>query len=138
MSTPEQNKAQARKWFEEVWGKRRAEAIFEMLGPGAVGHTEHGVTVGPEPFARLHAAFLTAFPDLTLVVEDVVAEGDKVAVRWSISGTHRGDFLGVAATGRRIQAQGTTWHRYEGGRLVEGWDCWNAEGLLRQLQKGAG
>jgi len=133
MSTAEQNKARARRWFEEVWGKKRREAIFEMLGPDAVGHTEHGIMVGPGPFARLHGAILTAFPDLEFVVEEIIAEGDSVAIRWSVSGTHRGDFFGVAPTGRRMQARGTTWHHYQDGRLIEGWDSWNADGLLRQL-----
>ncbi len=129
----QQNKELAIRWFDEVWVKRRREAIFEMLGPEAVGHTEHGDTLGPEPFAQIHAAFLTAFPDLTLVVEDVLAEGDHAVIRWSFSGTHRGDFLGVAATGRVVMAKGMTWHRFEDGRLVEGWDSWNADGLMRQL-----
>jgi steroid delta-isomerase-like uncharacterized protein len=136
VSTPEQNKAQSQRWFEEVWAKRRAGAIFEMLGPDAVGHTEHGDTVGPGPFARLHAAFLAAFPDLSVVVDEAVAEGDHVAVRWSAAGTHRGEFLGVAATGRQVRFRGMTWHRFEDGRLVEGWDSWNADGLLRELAGG--
>jgi steroid delta-isomerase-like uncharacterized protein len=134
VSTPEENKGQSRRWFDEVWGRRRADAIHEMLGPDAVGHTEHGDMVGPGPFAELHAAFLAAFPDLEVVVEEMVAEGDHVAVRWSASATHGGEFLGVAATGRRVLFRGMTWHRYRNGRLGEGWDSWNAEGLLRQLR----
>jgi len=96
----------------------------------------HGRTVGPDPFAQIHAAFLAAFPDLEVVIEEMIAEGDLVAIRWSVFGTHQGEFLDVKATGRQIQVRGTTWHRYEAGRLVEGWDCWNADGLLRQLTQG--
>lgn len=133
MFTPEHNKAQARKWFEEVWGQRRTSTIFEMLGPEAVGHTEFGDKVGPEPFAGFQAVFLAAFPDLEIAVEQVIGEGDVVAVRWCLRGTHQGEIQGIPATGKRAQARGTTWLRFESGRLVEGWDTWNAAGLLGQL-----
>jgi steroid delta-isomerase-like uncharacterized protein len=126
MSTAAEHKQQSQRWFEEVWNQKRAATIFEMLGPEAVGHTEHGDMVGPEAFAQLHAALLTAFPDLRLTVEGTVAEGDDVVIRWSASATHRGEFLGVPA-------RGMTWMRFRDGRLSEGWDCWNADGLRRQL-----
>src|SRR5262249_57711395 len=69
MSTPEENKGLARRWFEEVWNQRRTATIYELLRPDSGGHTEHGDRVGPEAFAELHAAFLAAFPDLQLTVE---------------------------------------------------------------------
>jgi steroid delta-isomerase-like uncharacterized protein len=136
VATPEHNKAQAQRWFEEVWCKRRSEAIFEMLGPDTVGRTEMGDMVGPEPFAQVHAAFLAAFPDLRLVVESIATDQDLVAIRWSASGTHHGEFLGVPASNKHVHFKGTTWHRYQDGRLIEGWDDWNMDGLRRRLTEG--
>ena len=130
------NKAQSERWFEEVWNQRRAECIFEMLPADAVGHLEHGDTVGPDAFAQIHRAFLTAFPDLRVTVEGTVAEGDDVVVRWTASAIHRGEFFGIAPTGKPVRFGGMTWHRFRDGRLVEGWDSWNVGGLVQQLSAG--
>jgi predicted ester cyclase len=100
------NKAQSERWFEEVWNRRRAECIFEMLPDDAVGHLEHGDTVGPEAFAQIHRAFLTAFPDLRVTVEGTVAEGEDVAIRWTVSATHRGEFFGIPPTGKPVRVGG--------------------------------
>jgi steroid delta-isomerase-like uncharacterized protein len=131
------NKAQSDRWFEEVWNQRRAACIFEMLPSDAVGHLEHGDTVGPEAFAQVHQALLAAFPDLRVAVEGTVAEGDDVVVRWTVTATHRGKFLGIAPTGKPVRFRGMTWHRYRDGRLVEGWDSWNMGGLVQQLAASA-
>ncbi|HYT87955.1 MAG TPA: ester cyclase [Gemmataceae bacterium] len=134
MSNATDNKAQSERWFEDVWNQRRTACIFEMLLADAVGHLEHGDAVGPEPFAAVHAAFLAAFPDLKITVEGIVAEGDDVVVRWSATGMHRGEFLGVAATGKAVSFRGMTWHRYRDGKLFEGWDSWNVGGLMQHLK----
>ncbi len=136
MSTQD-NKAQSLRWFEQVWNQRNADTIFAMLGPDAVGHLEHGDLVGPEAFAQVHQAILAAFPDLHVTVEGAVAEGDDVVVHWSATATHRGEFFGVAPTGKQVRFRGMTWHRYREGRLVEGWDSWNLGGLVQDLRGGA-
>jgi steroid delta-isomerase-like uncharacterized protein len=135
MSNP--NAAVARRWFEEVWNQRRAETVDELLRPDSVGHTESGDVVGPDDFKnKVHAELLAALPDIRVTVEDVIADGDNVVVRWSASGTHRGDGMGLKATGRAVTFRGLTWMVVRGGKLVEGWDAWNQEGLLRQLREG--
>jgi steroid delta-isomerase-like uncharacterized protein len=113
----------------------RADAIFAMLRADSVGHLEHGDTTGPEAFAAVHAAFLATFPDLAVVVEDAVAEGDHVVVRRSACGTHRGEFAGVSPTGKVVRFRGMTWQRFQDGQLVEGWDSWNLGGLVQQLAR---
>jgi steroid delta-isomerase-like uncharacterized protein len=124
----------ARRWFEEVWNQRRTATIDELLTEDSVGHTESGDVPGVEAFKRLHADFLAAFPDLRLEVEAVVADGDDVVVRWRATGRHAGDGLGVKATHEPVTFRGMTWHRYEGGKLVEGWDAWNHSALVGRLR----
>jgi len=74
-----------------------------------------------------------AFPDVRLTIEDMVAEGDKVAVRWAWSGTHRGEYMGIAPTGKEVTYTGITIHRITGGKIVESWDEVDNLGLMQQL-----
>jgi steroid delta-isomerase-like uncharacterized protein len=131
------NVALARRWFEEVWNERRSDTVREMLTEESVCHSEAGPMKGPEAFlSQAHAPFLAAFADLHLTVEGTVAEGEQVVVRWRAEGTHTGDGLGVPATGRRVSFRGMTWIRYDGGKMMEGSDCWNQAGLLLALREG--
>jgi steroid delta-isomerase-like uncharacterized protein len=126
----------ARRWFEEVWNQRRTDTIDELLTDDSVSHSETGLLRGKQEFKdRAHTVFLSAFPDLLMTVESVVGSGDEVAVRWVVTGTHRGDTLGFPATGRTVSFRGTTWIRFSGGKMVEGWDCWNQAGLIQSLQE---
>ena len=75
----------------------------------------------------------TAFPDLHFEIVDLLAEGDKVLTRWVLTGTHRGEFLGIAPTGKAIRVEGMSLDRIEGGLVAEGFDGWDALGLRRQL-----
>lgn len=132
MSNP--NEAVARRWFEEVWNLRRAETIDELLTAESVCHSEAGPMRGPEAFkAASHAPFLAALPDVRITVEATVAEGDQVAVRWVATGTHTGAGFGLPPTGKRVEFRGVTWIRFENGKMMEGWDCWNVTGVMRSL-----
>src|SRR4051812_10984809 len=125
----------ARRWFEEVWNQRRTDTIDELLTDESLCHTESGPLRGREEFReRAHAVFLSAFPDLRMTVEGTVAEGDEVVVRWGVRATHGGDGLGFPATGREVEFRGMTWIRYSGGKMIEGWDCWNQAGLIQSLR----
>jgi steroid delta-isomerase-like uncharacterized protein len=128
----------ARRWFDEVWTQRRDETVRELLDPDIVGHMEGLEVRKPEDFLGARAALLNAFPDLRVSVEDVIAEGDRVAVRWSASGTHRGDNLGFEATHRPVSFRGVTWLVFSNGRIVRGWDSWNQGRLLIELSGGGG
>jgi steroid delta-isomerase-like uncharacterized protein len=131
------NESLARRWFEEVWNQQRAETVRELLAPQAVCHSDLGKMVGAEPFVAYHQQLLTALPDLKVVVEATIAQGDDVVVRWRATGTHTGVFEGKKGTGEPIQFGGMTWVRFQGGRVVEGWDAWNVSALMLQLQGGA-
>jgi steroid delta-isomerase-like uncharacterized protein len=125
----------ARRWFEEVWNQRRTETIDELLTDESVSHSESGPLRGSREFKeRTHAVFLSAFPDLRMTVEATAAEGDEVAVRWAFTGSHNGDGLGLPPTGRKVSCRGVTWIRFSGGKMMEGWDCWNQGGLIQSLR----
>ena len=130
------NRDLAKRWFEEVWNLRRAETVDELMSPESVGYMEGGVVRGPGDFKAARAALLYAFPDLQVTVEDTVAEGDKVVVRWSASGRHSGPGLGFPASGREASFRGMTWLIFSNGKIVQGWDSWNLGRLLQELSAG--
>jgi steroid delta-isomerase-like uncharacterized protein len=128
-----ENKALIRRWFEEVWTNGRVSAIDEMLAPDAVAHGLGDDLRGPEGFKPFHAAYRDAFPDVAIQIDDIIAEGDMVAARWTATATHRGNALGFAATGRPATFHGMTFARVSGGQIVEGWNSFDQLGMLRQL-----
>jgi len=127
-------RALARRWFEDNWNARRDAVVDELLSPTGVGHMEGGDVHGREEFKAARAALLGALPDLQLVVDDTIADGNQVAVRWRVSGTHLGDHFGFAASRRPANFRGITWLRFDGDLIVEGWDGWN-QGALMQAQQ---
>jgi steroid delta-isomerase-like uncharacterized protein len=131
------NAAVARRWFEEVWNQRREGTVRELMMSTGVGHLEGGTVEGVEQFLAIRSLLLEAFPDLRITVENVIANGDDVAVRWNVTGTHRGTSLGFAATHRPISFRGMTWLRVQKGRIVEGWDAWNQGALFAELRGAA-
>lgn len=128
-----ENKALLHRWFDEVWNKGSVSAIDEMLATNAVVHGLGPDLRGPQGFKPFHSAYRNAFPDVTIRVDDVVAEGNLVAVRWSGTGTHRGEGLGFPATGKRVNFSGTVFARVEQGKLIEGWNIFNQLEMLQQL-----
>ena len=131
MST--EHKALVRRWFDEVWCQGRAEVIDELLASDAVVHGLGSDLRGPAGFKTFYSAYREAFPKITIQVEDIVAEGDMVAARWSGTGTHQGNGLGFAATGRQVRFDGMVFVRVERGKLVEGWNNFDQLGMLQQL-----
>jgi steroid delta-isomerase-like uncharacterized protein len=128
-----ENKTLVQRWFSEVWNEGRADAIDEMLADDAAVHGLGPDLHGPAEFKDFHSAYRNAYPDVTIHIDDLVAEDDMVAVRWSASGTHRGDGLGFPATGRRAQFTGMVFVRIKEGKLVEGWNNFDQLGMLLQL-----
>ena len=135
----EQNKAMIRRWFEEVWNKGRADAIDEMMSPDAVNHglSEDSATPlrGAAGFHPFHDAFRGAFPEIQVVVEDVIAEGDKVAARCGVRGQHTGDHLGVAASNASVEFTGIAIARIKDGKFVESWNNFDFETMNKQIGK---
>jgi steroid delta-isomerase-like uncharacterized protein len=123
----------ARRWFDEVWNLKNDATVTELLDPNIVGYME-GVDVrSPEDFLKARAGLLDGFPDLQVTIDDVVSEDDKVVVRWSASGTHKGAGLGIPPSKRRVSFRGMSWIVFANGRIVKGWDSWNLGQLFAQL-----
>jgi steroid delta-isomerase-like uncharacterized protein len=128
-----ENKALIVRWFDEVWNQGSTDAIDEMFAPDGVAHGLGPDLRGPAEFKTFHAAFRQAFPDVRVEVDEIVAEGDRVAYRLTAVGTHQGDGLGFAATQRpaRFVVMGSA--RIRDGRIVEGWNVIDQLGMLTQL-----
>jgi steroid delta-isomerase-like uncharacterized protein len=134
----EENKAIVRRFYEEVWGKRNLAVADELLDANVVLHTPRQSTaniVDREEYKQMVTYIYTAFPDLQATVEEMIAEGDKVVVRWAWQGTHQGEWQGVAATGKPIRTEGITIFRLANGRIVD--DRFQANGLGLMQQIGA-
>lgn len=132
----EANKAIVRRWFEEVWNQGREETIDELFAIGGIGYGLGDTDVptrGPAEFKLFANNLRGAIPDIHMTIEDIMAEGDRLTVRITVEGTHKGNQLGVAATGRRIRIAGVVIIRIEHAQIVEGWNSWDQLGLLRQI-----
>jgi steroid delta-isomerase-like uncharacterized protein len=133
----EHNKAFIRRWFEEVWNKGREEAIDEMFAEEGVANglvDERGQPLrGPAGFKPFFHKFREAFPEIEVVVEDAIAEGDRVAARCTVRGRHRGDALGFAATERPVEFTGITIVRIRHGKIVEAWNNFDFMTMFQQL-----
>ena len=92
-----------------------------------------GDVKGPEGQKQLIASILTAFSDYNETIDDLIAEGDKVAGRFTITGTHTGNLMGVAPTGKRVTLTGNNIYRIVGGRIVEAWGMSDRLGMMQQI-----
>lgn len=130
-----ENSAIIRRWFEEVWNKGRLSAIDEMAAADVIGHgqAQHGVDIGLKEFRPFVQRLRGAFPDIRIAIHATIEQGDNVVARWTASMTHTGEFLGIAASGRKVVVTGTTIVRIVDGKIVEGWDNWDQLGLLVQI-----
>jgi len=132
---PSDNKAIVRQLYEEVWNKRRLELFDEIISPSHALHdsTLTGSAVGPEAYKRQVTRFVTAFPDLRFTVQDIVGEKEKLAVAWTISGTHKGEYMGIPSTNKKVSADGITIHHIVNGKIMDSYVSWDALGMIRQL-----
>lgn len=130
----DENKALRRRFDEAVWERRDLAAVDAFFAPDFVDHAAiAGFAPGREGVKQRHAALFAAFPDCRLTIEDMVAEGDRVATRFAIRGTHRGEFFGIPPTDRPVTVTGIDVVRMAGGKIVEHWINFDHLGLLRQL-----
>jgi len=133
MST-EENKAMIRRVWEEVFNKGDLAVADEIMATNYVYHGSGGQEFkGPEGFKQLITMFRTAFPDLRITVEDMFAEGDKVAHRATIRGTHKGDFMGIAPTGKQVTIAAIVISRFVGGKEVEAWANLDQLAMMQQM-----
>jgi steroid delta-isomerase-like uncharacterized protein len=131
----EQNKAIVRRLFEELWNKGNLSVADQLFSPNYAHHDPSTPDFGrgPESERKRATLYRTAFPDLQLTIEDMIAEGETVMARWSCRGTHKGDLSGIAPTGKQFTISGVTIARLTNGKLAEGYVNWDALGLMQQL-----
>ena len=113
-------KAVIARFLDEVWNQGNLDAIDGMCADGfchydSVGRDTHDLA----SFKQYVAATYAGFPDLRLIIEEQIAEGDRVAVHWKLCGTHRGECLGIAPTGRQVELEGVSFYRVAGTKIVE-------------------
>ena len=136
----QENEALVRRYFEEGWVKGNLGAVEGFMAPNYIEHQVPDVQLASrDSLKQLLATYYKAFPDMKSVLHDIFAQGDRVAFRWSVSGTHLGDWVGIPPTGNHITASGITIYRIVGGNAVEGWtsiDISRSEEEQRWLSEG--
>jgi steroid delta-isomerase-like uncharacterized protein len=132
----EANKQLARRWFDEVWNQHKESTIDAMLTSDCRAHGLGGdsALVGPQGFKTFHRSFCAAFPDLRVTIDDIIAEDDKVAARWTATMTHLGDGLGFPASGKKVSMDGSTIVAIKDGKIDEGWNHMDITGLFAKLK----
>jgi len=132
--TEEENKASFRRYLEGAWNQSNLEVVDEIFDR-YISHQPDGSVLerGPQDVKRFVSEFRSAFPDLRLIIEEQIAEGDKVVSRGTIRGTHQGEFRGMAPTGKEMDIPGMAVFRFsEEGKVVESWDSYDQLSLMRQ------
>ena len=129
----EENKAVVHRWVD-AFNEGDLDAVDELLTDSYVRHDPNSPDVrGPEEEKQFIAMYRSAFPDLHFSVEDIVAEGEKVATRVGISATHEGELLGIPPSGRRLSFTAMELYRLEGGKIAEQWVNVDTLGMMQQL-----
>ena len=131
----ENNKTIVRRLIEEFWNKGNQSLADQLFAPI---YTHHDASTpdfgqGPKGERKRSTLYRTAFPDLRLTVEDIIAEGETVVARWSCRGTHKGDLNGIAPTGKQFNITGVSIARFTNGKMSEGFVNWDALSLMQQL-----
>jgi predicted ester cyclase len=131
MSIEEENKALVRRVYD-LYNRREIETAYKLYSSKCVFHMSHG-DLSVKQCWEFDSMLLSAFPDLSLTIEDMVAEGDMVAYRVTLRGTHQGEFMGIASTGNKIDITFADFVRIKVGKLVEFWNAGDNLRLMQQL-----
>jgi len=130
----EENKAISKKVYEEVWVKGNLDVVDELFADDYVNHNQPpNLPRGKEGFKRMSRMYQSAFPNMKMVVEDLLADGDRVITRWVSTGKHAGEFNGIPATGKDVRVTGISIDRIAEGKVAESWGEFDLAGLLMQL-----
>jgi predicted ester cyclase len=132
-TSPEENKFLVRNFIEEVWNNGNLSMADEIFHPQATSPSAPQLPLGAEGVRVMASLFRSAFPDFHMTTEDLIAEDDMVVGRFTESGTHRGEFMGLAPTDRHVQFTETAIIRVGDGKIVETWYETDMLGLLQQL-----
>ena len=130
----EKHIAMALRIYEEIWNQGKLDVADELFD---ASYVSHGLGVdlppGPEGFKQFVSMYRSAFPDARFTIEDQIVEGDKVVTRWTAHGTHKGELMGISATGKQVVATGISINQFVEGKVVEAWSNWDGLGMMQQL-----
>jgi steroid delta-isomerase-like uncharacterized protein len=127
------NEITMRRFVEQVINNGDFPVLDEVIHRNYVYHSPDQVLQGPEALRDLFTAYRTAFPDLHIEIEELVSAGNKTVISFTLSGTHEGDLMGIAATGRQVKVSGMTLSHFENGKIVEEWELLDQLTLFQQL-----
>jgi steroid delta-isomerase-like uncharacterized protein len=133
--TVEENKTLIRRFYEEIWNRGDIAVADEVIATHIIDHDRDPETRirSPESAKQLVTSIRTIFPDLHFAIEDEIAQSNKVAVRWTVRGTHKAEFMGIPATDKQVTWEGMHFWRVADGKIVEVWDNRDDLGLMQQL-----
>ena len=130
---PKDSRTLALDILEETWNKKNPELIEGLYSTECVIHTPDGKLHGIEGGKQLYAAYTASFPDVHFTIEDVIAEDDRVAVRYLFNGTHQGELRGIPPTGKYVTVSGSVFFRFADGKLIEQRGLWDSLSFMQQL-----
>ena len=131
--TAQENKTRFGELAEALWKDRNLDVLDDVLSPKFVGHAKPANIYGPQGLKNVAEMFFAAFPDWQVELNEVVAEGDIVATRWTGRGTHKGVFEGFPPTDQEIKVEGMAFVRFEDDRIVEAWPLIDFADVIRQI-----
>lgn len=129
-----ENKDLAERLSADVWNAKHRDVIDELIAPNCVFHAGDREFRGPRGYRTFFDTYVRAFPDLSLQVNDLIAEGDFVVTAYTARGQHTGPLMGIAPTGKLVKVRGVTIARYKNGMMVEGDTLWNEMSLMQQIE----
>jgi steroid delta-isomerase-like uncharacterized protein len=133
-TTPDENEAIVQRYWDEVWNNQNDDALKDIFDAAEVHHWGIGDdTTGLDQFLARITAFRTAFPDFQIHVQKMIREGDMVVTYYTATATHEGEWLGIPATGKKVEYAGVNIFRIACGKVVESWGVANHLGLLQQI-----
>ncbi|HWS79688.1 MAG TPA: ester cyclase [Rubrobacter sp.] len=131
--TAEENKELVHRFVEEFWNQGKTTAADELMAPDAEIHMPTGEVLDPDELKNFVGTWRESFPDWYSTFEELIAEGDRVAERWTCRGTHLGELQGIPPTGKRVEAPGSVFYRIADGKIVEFRGQLDMMGLMQQL-----
>ena len=120
--------------ISEVGNKGNLNVVEEILDTDYVSHNPAGANItGPQEYKQFISDLRTAFPDLRFIINDRFTKEDKVVVRWTVHGTHKGEFMGIPPSSKEVKVTGIVIHRFAGDKIQETWEEYDSLGLMQQI-----
>jgi len=132
---PTDNKQIVRRFMDECWSQGKLDTVSELVAANCRIHDPvfPALTSGADNLRGHIGTCRSGFPDLKFAIDDTIAERNEVVVHWTGTGTHKGQFLGMSPTNKRVSVSGTTIFRVEGSKIAEQWSHWNLNSMMEQL-----